>query len=753
MDRGVGYGRSDGAEAIEAGDAPSTGAPPYAHRDPLAKISAESAQEVMARSEDMDLYRLVSTIWRAKWIIALVGVLGIVAAHVQLSRTTPLYKADAEVLWEYQRTNLVDIDPVSSSGRADYFLLQSQIEIIRSAQLLGKVVEELNLAQDPFFNPALRGVEGGGFGFGSAVSAAIGWVKGLAGLAAPAEARPEPTAEALREQVIRRLRSMVRADWVERSYVIRITVTASEPERAASLANTVAEYYILDQLEKKFEATRTATAWLSDRVAELRADVEAAEQAVKRFSSASELVSEEALALDARQVKELRDRATTLDARMAELDRLRAGVTSAKASGDLLRVAELLRQPRLVVLVEDLAAGAAEPAEAAAEADALVAQAVATLSADRDRAAEQLMRIRESVAAQEARLARTSDAFVEQNQLEREAEASRLIYESFLSRLKETTVAQGVQQADARLISEAWVPGRPSSPNRGATYAIGLAGGVFLAIVGIVLRERMNASFRTADDLEARTGHAVLGSLPLAPIPKRGALMSFLVERPGSGFAEAVRNLRTSVLLANVDKPPQLIMVCSGLPGEGKTTCCLSLAQISRSLGKRVVIIECDLRRRNFRRYFKIETEGGLLSVLSGHKAYHEVVHVDEATGLHVLPGEQSSVNAADVFASHRFAEFLNELRRHYDYIFVDTPPVLAVPDARVIAQNVDALLYLVHWNTTLRETVAQGLRNFQQVNVKVTGLVLSQIDVKEMTRYGYKAYGYYRQASRYYQD
>jgi len=128
------------------------------------------------------------------------------------------------------------------------------------------------------------------------------------------------------------------------------------------------------------------------------------------------------------------------------------------------------------------------------------------------------------------------------------------------------------------------------------------------------------------------------------------------------------------------------------------------------------------------------------------------VVHIDAQTGLHVVPGEESSVNAADVFASRRFSELSEELRQHYDYIYIDTPPVLAVPDARVIAQSVDALLYVVRWNRTPRDTVAQGLRHFRQVNARVTGLVLTGIDIREMARYGYRSYGYYRQAARYYQ-
>jgi len=217
--------------------------------------------------------------------------------------------------------------------------------------------------------------------------------------------------------------------------------------------------------------------------------------------------------------------------------------------------------------------------------------------------------------------------------------------------------------------------------------------------------------------------------------------------------AEAVRNLRTSVLLANVDNPPQVIMLTSALPGEGKTTCCIALAQISKALGKRVLLVECDIRRGQFRNYFDLPERGGLLSVLSGAKSFEDIVYQDESSGLYILPGEESSVNAADIFASHRFADFITEMRQHFDYIFIDTPPVLAVPDARVIAKTADAVIFSVRWNKTAREAVVEGLRVFGQVNIRVIGLVLSQVNVNKMTRYGYSSYGYYKEAAKYYHN
>jgi len=722
-------------------------------RQALSRAKPDSGAQAAPQEGEFDLRRLFATVWRAKWAIAGLGLLGFGLAYLHLMRVPSYYTAEARVLWEYTETNVVDIAPVANNGFAgDFLAMNSQRQLVTSGRLLNRLVEKMNLAEDPVFNARLREEKGW------TRYASLGGLFALAGEAifGPSPPHPPETPEERRQRLIEGLREMIETEWIENSYVMQISATTTDPQRSADLAQKAADLYILDQLEKKFEQTRQATGWLSERVADLRAELEAAEQAVEAFSSGSELVSEDALEAKSRQVKEMRQRIEDQRARMTALESTRAEAEAARAAGDFVEVAALLRDPGLSRLAERLGAELQSDAERdrqIARFDLLFERAMDRLARDHAQLAEQQATLRTKVDELEHTIARQSDALVELRQLEREAEATRLIYESFLTRLKETSVQEEIQRPDARVLSDAQVPKSPSAPNRLALMGIGTTGGVLLGLVLAVLFERMNASFRTADEMLARTGHSVLGTLPLAPVTRRRALLTYLAQKPSSSFAEAVRNLRTSVLLANMDHPPQVIMVSSGLPGEGKTTCCIALAQISRALGKRVLLIECDLRRRTFRNYFNLQEKAGLLSVLSGSRAYNEVVHVDNSTGLHVLPGEQSSVNAADIFSSQRFEDFLSELRKHYDYIIVDTPPVLAVPDARVIAQQADSVIYAVRWNKTPRETVIEGLRLFAQVNVRITGLVLSQVNVKKLARYGYSHYGYYKEAARYYHD
>ena len=329
--------------------------------------------------------------------------------------------------------------------------------------------------------------------------------------------------------------------------------------------------------------------------------------------------------------------------------------------------------------------------------------------------------------------------------MRRETEASRALYEYFLTRLKETAVQQGMQQADARVLSEAAVPLGPSAPRRTRVLMLMLLLGGLAGAAAIVLREMLDSGFRTAEALEAETGLAVVGQVPRIPGASRAEVLDHLVANPTSAAAEAVRNLRTSLMLSNVDRPPRVILSTSAIPGEGKTTLALALAQNYAHLGRRVLLIEGDMRRQVFREYFALARTKGLRAVLGAEKSFEAVVQHAPGLGADVLTGGHSAANAADLFTSERFATLIEGLRQRYDVVVIDMPPVLLVPDARIVARHADAVLFAVRWDHTSRAQVTEAIRQFTLAGTAITGLVLSQIDPKGMKKYGYAGkYGAY---------
>jgi succinoglycan biosynthesis transport protein ExoP len=254
--------------------------------------------------------------------------------------------------------------------------------------------------------------------------------------------------------------------------------------------------------------------------------------------------------------------------------------------------------------------------------------------------------------------------------------------------------------------------------------------------------------------LRDNSGYSVLAGVPLIPLLNRKTAISYLQTKPNSMVSEAVRNLRTSILLSNPNQAKQVIMLTSSVPKEGKTLLSFALAQNMTGLGKRILLMEADVRRRVHSIEFDRNNSVSLLDLLAGDKNLNEVsLYVDEL-GFDILTSTRSDKNAADIFASQGFSKLLTELREHYDYIIIDSPPVLAVPDARLIGSISDASIYIIKWNKSTRMEVNQGLEMLSSIGVNTIGLVLNQIDTRNAKTYGYTgSYGYGAYGSEYYES
>ena len=682
----------------------------------------------------LDFLELLGVLWRKKWsILCWVLLFMLLGGYYAFKMTTPRYSATTVIALENSDAAIVAFESVAPELSADYWSIQTEVEVLQSRNLLGKVVDKLALIADPEFNPYIDDP-----------NAEPGLVsKVLAEVLGPVEPGPPPPAEVIRNDTIDRLRLAIRATNIRNTRVYHISVLTEDPKKSALISDTLAELYILNQLEAKFEATQQATSWLTDRVAELKNELEDAEGAVKRFNTDTDLVSSETLEGLNRQLKDFRDRAADLSQLETTLAARVENLNAAKADGDPIKMAEAANDTPLAQLAKRVAGNGGDAFRASFDQryNQIVERAVFELERNR----QQQTAVTRSVADIERQVTEQSADLLKLEQLQREAEASRVIYEYFLGRLKETSVQQGIQQADSLILSNAVVPKFPASPRKALIILVMAIFGLIVGLVVVSLGQMRRRDFRATDDLERLTGISVLGRIPRDSAAKPRRLLKHLISKPTSALAEAVRDLRTSVLLSNVDHEPQIIMLVSSVPGEGKTTQSVALAETLAGMRKRVLLIEGDLRRRTLDRYFGAE-EGrpGLVSAVAGRAELASAIHSDKESGIDVLLGERTKINAADFFSSDRFQSTLHQLRQNYDVILIDTPPVLVVPDARLIAQYADAVLYVVRWGSTLRNAVRQGLAALASVNVKVTGLVLSQIDPGQAERYGeyFSVYG-----------
>lgn len=693
--------------------------------------------------DEIDLLQLFGVLWRGKYIITLCALLAVFAGgYYAFEVAVPKYSTTARLALQARDQQVVDLESVISGVSTEQAAINTELEVIRSRGLLERLATEMNLVKDPEFNASLREVSP--FSRGEIIKT----ISEL--LSLPAVEEEEPTSEEIRIKVANELLDAVAVSSQRNTYLFDIRVTTTGSEKSADLANRLAEIYLDDQIQIKFAATEYAVDWLSGRVTELELDLKQKEDAIKDLRAETELVSIEALEALNLRAKDIRER----------LSEAQVGAVLANQKADMLSKLEEVRDID-AILADTNDAALMRLGESAKDGDQEAASAffarlgalVQRERADANRRAGQRDALQASYDSLLVEIDAQNADLVQLNQLVREADATRVLYETFLTRLKETSVQIGLQQADSRILSRA-IPGEQVAPRKSLILALSLILGAMLGIGIVLLREFMRDGFRTAEDLEATTGYTVLGQIPNMPIRRRIALIEYLKNKPTSAVAEAIRNLRTSVLLSNIDTPPQVIMSTSSISGEGKTTQAISLTHNLSGLGKKVLLIECDIRRRTLSEYIDQKPPGDIVGVLSGDISLQNAVITRDQLGADVLMAARSKVNAADLFSSDKFQALMQEVRASYDFVILDTPPVLVVPDARILARHCDAVVYSVGWDKTGKSLVSDGLRQFSIVGVKVTGLILSQVDAKRMKRYGYGGkYGSYAQYGRGYYE
>ena len=561
-----------------------------------------------------------------------------------------------------------------------------------------------------------------------------------------------------------------------RSRVLTIAFVSEKPERAAKVANTLAELYLVEQLEAKYEATRLATEWLTDRTAEMREKVKASEDAVEAYRRQAGLIEGKGVTLASQQVAELNTQLILARSARAEAEaRLRQVQAMMADSGSPKSVAEVLAAPTIVKLKEQEAEVTRRAAELASQygpkhprivnVGAELADIKARLELEVQKIVQSLRNEAAVARAREVSLSagldalkgnvgRANSAEVRLRALEREANANRTLFENFLTRLKETTAQQDLQRPDARLISRADPPDRAAYPRK----KLILACSAFLALtagLGFAFAlDRMSAGVRSAEQIEGLCGVPGLGLVPLLPRLRgaRGRPERYVLSRPASALAESLRSLHTGLLFSDVVRPPKTVLITSSVPREGKSTIALAWSRLAARSGKRVLLIDADLRHPRVRAALGLKAAPGLAGVLQGSVAWQEAIQTDPATGLDVIVAGEMGASPADLFGSPMTRVLLAELEERYDLVLLDSPPVIPVSDARILASLVDRTVFVIRWASTPQEVCKLGIKHVQDSGGSIAGAVLSMVDVREHARYGYGDSGsYHGAAKRYY--
>jgi capsular exopolysaccharide synthesis family protein len=726
-----------------------------------ARLGAESWIP-QAAANAMDLRRWALA-FRRRWrLITAAGFTIFVAVVLFTLSQTPQYTATSSVVLDARKEKINNVQQVLSDLPTDSSVVDTEVEVLKSGKLAERVITALKLDQDSEFNARLRKPTG--------LNAVIGSFRELVGAGHPPSSRlTAAQQQRMHESVVANVLAHMSVQRLNATYVLQIHFRSQSPGKAAAIANKFAELYLLDQLEAKFEATQQATQWLNDQLEKLRQQVLQDEAAVQQFKIDNNLLSATGTTLTEQEVSSYSQTLAQARAQVAEDEaRLQAAKLQLGRAANGGDVGEALNSSLIQGLRTQRAQVSAQLAELQgrygerypdvvkakrqlADIDAQIQQEVQTIISNLE-AKVQVSREREAAVAgslggAKGTLAANSRAMVRLNELQRNAEASRAIYESYLNRYKETSTQEGIGQSDARVLSKAPIPGAPSSPDVRRNLLLGLIFALAGGVSSVVLAEMLDAGLATADDVERRIGAPYLGSVPtLASVTEEVGEppIDYVVSKPLSSFAEAFRTLQAAILHASVDEPVKVVAITSALPGEGKTLTATCLARTAALQGRRVLIVDCDLRRRAVNRMLHTEPQVGLLEVLNGEATLQQAIAVDETTGAHILPLTDMKFTPRDVFGSSAMDRLLAEVRGRYDLIILDTAPVLPVADTRVLAPKADLVVFLARWRKTPEPAIEAALRLLSSPGTKLGGVALTLVDMKQQSKYGYGDPGYY---------
>jgi succinoglycan biosynthesis transport protein ExoP len=734
-----------------------------------------------------ELYALAIGFVRRRYALVVAAMLVmLVLGVIYIATSPPGFTGHAVLLIDTHKTTpfLQQQSPLGDLP-IDSDTVDTQIEILNSENIALSVIRDLHLTQDPeFVSPHVNPFRW-----------LLGFFLGLLEFARSTNSSGEDSPSAdlrLERDALDTLQGNLKTKRVGMTYAIEIEFKSLSPKRSAQVANAIADAYVTDALEAKYQTTRRAAAWLQDRLKELREQSTNAERAVVDYKAKNKLVDTGGRLMNEQQLGELNSaivqaRAMTTEAK-ARLDRvqqiLSAGDVDPAASATAT-VTDTLHNDVITKLRQQYLE---QDAKAAVWTKKYGANHLAVVNLR-----NQMLELRRSIFDELQRIAETyksdyeiakaredsvqqslnqlvtesqttNEAQITLHNLESNAQTSRALYDNFLQRYMESVQQQSFPVTEARLITTATTPLHKSTPR--TPLIMGLAG-VLGMIIGIsvgALREISDRALRTKAQIEEQLQADCIAVVPLAKDAVRPAvsrteeqaepwvvtrdksLLWKVVDSPFSPFAESIRAIKVAVDKSKVSRGGRVVGITSSLPNEGKSTIATALAEITAQGGGRTVLVDCDLRNPSLSRKLAPQAEYGLYDIVADNAAAESIVWADTVTGFQFLPAgvRLRIAHSSDLLASNKTKAFFEILRENYDYIIIDLAPLAPVVDVHAMTHLVDGFIFVVEWGQTKVDVVRHALDTARGVYDNLLGVVLNKANVNALRRYESNRAEYY---------
>lgn len=712
-----------------------------------------------------DFLAIIGREWRTAAKGVAIGV-GVALLYIVLS--TPLFKSEATVMLDTRMNQILQKQDIISDAPVDTSFVDSQVEVLGSESIALAVIKQFNLATDPEFvgPPSHLGAM-----ILWQINAFVAQIKNLFGLRPDGDAGPDQVALRTAVETFSKRLTVTR---VGLTYVITIAFESESPERAAKIANAIAETYMATELAARYNSTKRASQWLQDRLTELKVQATNADAALQLFKSDNGIVDTGKGLLNQQQLSDLNSQlilAKTATAQAkARLDRILnvkgqqipdVTVSDALSNSVITR----LRSQYL-----DLSAKEAELESRLGKSHVAVVkinqqmdEIGGSIRAEVKRIADSYNSDYQIALAREKSLSDSllqlvgeaglnSQAQVKMRELESSADAYRTLYDSFLAKFQQATQQQSIPVVDTRIITYATPPLFKNKPKT----ALALAGGTILGLMmgfGFAIgRELFSDTFRTPKQVETATSLPCLGLLPLVSATanrkrlKRDeeaeeelteTMAQYAISAPLSRFSETLRNIKVAIDCMKHTRNCKVIGVVSSIPREGKSTVVSNLGAIVAYTGARTLVIDGDARHHSLTKALAPHATQGLIEAIEQPRDLASFIVKQTASGLDVLPCPSATpvADSAELIGSTRMREVLDAACGAYDYIFVELPPLASVVDAKAAARMVDAFIYVVEWDATKTSLVLETISESDLIRQRILGVVLNKADPVKLKR------------------
>jgi succinoglycan biosynthesis transport protein ExoP len=705
-------------------------------------------------SEVMHMRATIGIFRRHLWAFLLVLTLVPICAWIAIQRTTPRYTAAGSLIYEPSDYNVRELESILRSDPTTELVMASQAEVLQSLKIAQRVAERGNLYANPEFNSTLRP---------HSLARRMGdwaraWLPWSTGDMAHGTAVYGPMPDPGRDATIMAVHGALHAVPLHASHVIEVTFSAEDPLVAASAVNNAMDIYIKDQFTAKAAAVRRATLWMDERAEQLRADVRKSEDRIAAYRSEHNFAQGMHAGLGAEKISYLNEDLIRARAELAAADarldaaRGRAGaaaqaaiaasVVPLRANLERLTAQAQAQAARLGTNHPDAENSRRQVVEAQRAVDAEITRVVSATDQDRRAASERVATLERNLQIGQKDADAEARASIPLNAMERDSVASRAQLQAMLERIQQTAQQHALETSEAHEISLALAPREPSWPRPVPMMGAAAAAGVLLGLMLVHLLHLADSTVNSGEDIRAQMKLPCFALVPeLSRRELRGApIEEFVLRRPLTAYAEQIRAVRAGLWLGL--ERPRVVAITAARPSEGKSALALSLARSAALSGEKVLLIDCDMRRPSLGHRLHADRGPGLAELLHGKVELHDVLHSDElgapGGGMHFVPAGQASGDTFGLFMGEEMTRLLIEARRQYALIILDSPPVQAITEARVLAAIADATIFCIRWRATPRDVVNYALELLQDAHAHVAGVVLTRVDPRSHVRSGY---------------